>query len=167
MHNIIKQLEEDHYKILVFLENFENELITFMEKDLFSMERYTDAITFIREFADKIHHQREEEILFHYLITHGGKAAETLVRQGMLIEHDQARFYVKELERAVQRYALKKGAHDKLSILAFGKSYCELLRRHIDKENNTVYPFAERILSNDLFANMSEEDITFQNNVAK
>ena len=161
MHEIIKQLLEDHDKILQFLDMFEKTLIQFMIEDTFHKETYSEAITFIHEFADKAHHQREEEILFHYMIEHAGSAAEKLVRQGMLVEHDLARFYVKELEQTVASYELQKRSIDKLNILSYGKSYCDLLRRHIDKENQTVFPFAERTLADELFVEMDQKNRIF------
>lgn len=161
MHNIIKQLMEEHDKISMFLNDFELELLTFMDHDDFELKTYEEAISFIREFADKTHHQREEEILFRYMIDYGGKAAKTLVQQGMLVEHDQARFYVKELETASKRYAENKTSIDKLTILSYGKAYIELLRRHIDKENNMVYPFSEKVLHEEHFQQMEQENLKF------
>lgn len=162
MYNIIKNLEDEHIRILAFIDNFEEILISLMEKDEFYLELYNTAITFVREFADKRHHQGEEQILFRYMIDHAGSAAEKLVRQGMLVEHDQARFYIKELESAVHRYHENPQLIDKLAILSYAKSYCDLLRRHIEKENEVVYPFAERTLSKELFEEIEKEDKAYQ-----
>ena len=63
-NNIIKDLEADHQKILAFVNELEQRLIEFMEANIFDYEQMKRDILFIREFADKEHHQREEKILF-------------------------------------------------------------------------------------------------------
>ena len=162
MSNIIQNLEAEHDKILAFIDTFENDLMNFMNTDEFHLEVYTNAISFVRVFADKQHHQREEQILFRYMIEHGGAAAEKLVRHGMLVEHDQARYYIKQLEDAINRYQNDKTLIDKLTILTYGKAYCDLLRNHIDKENKVVYPFAKKTLSEQLFTQIEIEDKLYQ-----
>lgn len=158
----MKNLEDEHTKILAFLAQFEQTLLTFMDTNTFCEKDYIDAIAFVRLFADQRHHQREEQILFRYMIDHAGVAAEKLVRHGMLIEHDQARFFIKELENAVHQYQSNKNMQDKLTILAYGKAYCDLLHRHIEKENTVVYPFAKRALSKELFLQIEQEDQAYQ-----
>ena len=84
-NNIIKDLEADHQKILAFVNELEQRLIEFMEANIFDYEQMKRDILFIREFADKEHHQREEKILFRYMIEYLGKVAENLVRHGMIV----------------------------------------------------------------------------------
>ena len=62
-NNIIKDLEADHQKILAFVNELEQRLIEFMEANIFDYEQMKRDILFIREFADKEHHQREEKML--------------------------------------------------------------------------------------------------------
>lgn len=161
MYKIIENLEHEHSTILEFIKGFEKTLLALMEDNYFEANQYIEAIKFIREYADKQHHQREEQILFRYLVEQGGNAAKKLVQSGMLVEHDQARFFVRELEAAMLRYEQQPSSEDKLNILTYGKSYCDLLVRHIDKENNVVYPFAKRILSEQAFASIALEDEQF------
>ena len=65
------------------------------------------------------------------------------------VEHDQARLYVMELETAVNAYETDRSPALKLEILSQAMDYVHLLRRHIEKENGAIYPFAERALSPD------------------
>lgn len=162
MSDIIKDLEADHQIILAFVNKLENKLITFMEEDIFDYQQMEEDISFIREFADKEHHQREEKILFKYMIDHLGKVAENLVRQGMIVEHDLARLYVKEWDAALQRYHDNHLPIDKLTIISYAHSYCMLLKRHIEKEDTVVYPFAKKNLSTELFDQMIEENKNYK-----
>lgn len=167
MYNIIENLMNEHKEILSFIDTFEKDLIDLMEKNICNAEMYHDAISFIRQFADQRHHQREEQILFAYLIAHGGETASKLVRQGMLVEHDQARYFVKQFEDALLAYEKSTQVSDKLTMLAYGKAYCDLLRRHIDKEDNVVYPFAQRVLSKEIFEQIEKEDNAYQASLTK
>lgn len=163
MYTIVDRLVEDHKKILKFIDSFEDSLIKLMEENKFSIEDFKDDIVFIRSFADKKHHQREENILFKYMMENLGEVAENLIRHGMYVEHDLGRFYISEFEKAIISYEDDKKVEDKLKIISYGEAYCNLLRRHIEKEDNVVYPFAERSLPKELFDKMLEEDNSYLN----
>jgi len=53
---------------------------------------------FIKNYADKHHHGKEELKLFNRMVEHLGVAAQKLVNNGMLVEHDMGRFYMQELK---------------------------------------------------------------------
>ena len=61
--NIFEILREEHDNISKFVDKFEIMAIDLMEKNEISIEEYTKAIEFIRVYADKTHHQKEEELL--------------------------------------------------------------------------------------------------------
>ena len=161
MKTLIQQLMDEHQIILSFLDGLEDELVAFMEEDIFIKDTYMNALSFIRNTADKAHHQREEQILFRHLLQQGNPIAINIIQQGMLVEHDYARFYCKELEKSVQQYDKEHKAIDKLTILSNAKAYCELLRRHIDKEDRVVYPFALRTLSEETLFEMEKENMAY------
>jgi hemerythrin-like domain-containing protein len=66
----------------------------------------------------------------------------------MLDEHVLGREFVKAMGEAVDRY----GSEGEESLGRFAenaRSYAQLLERHIDKENNILYPKADMHLSED------------------
>jgi hemerythrin-like domain-containing protein len=64
----------------------------------------------------------------------------------MLAEHDEGRALVKQMAEAAEAYqAGKTEAASRWAAAAQG--YCELLRGHIDKENNVLFVMAERMLT--------------------
>jgi Uncharacterized conserved protein len=63
----------------------------------------------------------------------------------MLIEHDQGRAYVKAMERAAQA-ALAGEPGQEGNIAENALAYVELLREHISKEDEILYPLAERVI---------------------
>jgi len=64
----------------------------------------------------------------------------------MLTEHDQGRAYVRGMDEAGKRFA----SGDKTSLKAAldnARGYAELLRQHIDKEDNILYQMADQVLT--------------------
>jgi hemerythrin-like domain-containing protein len=105
---------------------------------------YLDAVDFIRNFADRFHHAKEEDVLFKALVDNGMPAQNSPVA-AMLMAHDQGRDYVRGLETAAQK-ALAGEPGQTSAVVENARGYADLLRDHIDKEDNILYPLSERIL---------------------
>jgi hemerythrin-like domain-containing protein len=108
---------------------------------------FRDAVDFIRNFADKCHHGKEEGKLFPRLEERG------MPRGGgplavMLHEHDAGRQYVGAIEGALSAY---EGGDEGASqvIVENSRRYVELLQGHIAKEDGVLFPMADRILSDE------------------
>ena len=103
------------------------------------------VLDFIKTFADKCHHGKEENLLFPAMEEAG------IPKDGgpigvMLEEHDIGRNFVKGLAEAIARY--KKGERDAGGKIAENaENYVDLLSQHIDKENSILYPIARDCLS--------------------
>ena len=136
-HKLIKQLID-------ILENFANQLEKGEDVKPSIFEQSTD---FIRNFADKFHHAKEEDILFKELVKKGMPEKGSPV-EAMLIEHDQGREFVRGIINATKdlKTGNKKAAKE---IIQNARGYIGLLREHIDKEDNILYPLAERIFTNE------------------
>lgn len=111
---------------------------------------------FIRSYADKFHHAKEEEILFKYF-------DESLdILKTMLEDHHQARGHVMCLLDALE-------IKDKNEIVKHLGSYRDLLTEHIKKEDEILYPWIDRNLSvkqvGELFSKFSEVDEITGNDV--
>jgi hemerythrin-like domain-containing protein len=127
-------------------------MITLVEKNTELMEQgafrngefYLDAVDFIRNYADRFHHAKEEDVLFNALVANGMPAKQSPI-EAMLMEHDQGRAFVGNMEEAAQK-ALG-GELGQIPVIAENaKGYATLLRGHIDKEDTILYPLAERVL---------------------
>ena len=119
---------------------------------------------FIRQYADKGHHGKEEDLLFPVMADELGELGKSLFRHGMLVEHDMGRLYVSDLHDAVTAYRTEPTDAAKLSILVAAGSYERLLRRHIEKENDVVFPFGGRNLSAEALAWLDEQTRVFEEN---
>jgi hemerythrin-like domain-containing protein len=65
--------------------------------------------------------------------------------EAMHMEHEQGRAFVRALEEAAQK-AMDGEAGQVPLIAENARGYAALLRGHIDKEDNILYPLAERVL---------------------
>ena len=113
------------------------------------LEKASCFIGFIEAFADHFHHAKEEDILFRYLQIPGVLTHCNPVPQ-MLMEHDKAREYVRNIKQALQVEALNVLV-DNIA------GYARLLKEHIHKEDNILYPMTERGLSDKAKAELLKE----------
>ena len=81
------------------------------------------------------------------MIEQSGDVGQKLIKNGMLVEHDLARYYLDELESSLNAYERNSGTEYKYGVIVSAGSYAELLKRHVEKENKVVYTFAQRELS--------------------
>lgn len=98
-----------------------------------------DFVGFLKEFADKCHHGKEEGWLFPALLDTGAPSAGGLVGT-LLAEHVQGRQCLADMEAALQPDFRTP------EFVAAGQAYADLLTAHIDKENSQLFPLAEQLL---------------------
>lgn len=161
MNSILLMVEEHTYikRMLNVIRKASYGILKGAEIEYSDFEKMID---FVRNYADAHHHGKEEKMLFNRMVDEMGGAAEKLVRFGMLVEHDMGRLYMKDLEEALEK--VKKGEDEaKIDVIANAVSYANLLFRHIDKEDNLVYPFAEKGLKQETIDQINAECITFEN----
>ena len=140
-----EELKTEHRAIERMLHILEK-VATLLEGDrTVRQEDLEQIITFIQVFADRCHHAKEEDLLF------GAMQEAGIPRQGgpievMLMEHEQGRGYVAGMRQALSRYAAGEGAAAS-DIAKNARGYVALLTQHIAKEDNILYPLADRVLS--------------------
>ena len=116
----------------------------------------------IRNYADKYHHKKEEDLVFKAMLEYLGELAEKLVTSGMLVEHDLARYERMMIEFSLESYEKDKSDEARLELIGHLMSYRSLLIRHADKENKVVYPFAMKNLPEDVQRKLDEETRVFE-----
>lgn len=158
----IEVLLKEHDNILKFIEIVNRESIEIMNGKEVDVKKFREFIDFSRFYADKHHHGKEELILFKIMVDELGGAAEKLVKHGMLVEHDMGRLYVMSLEEALNEYEKNPSDESKIQIIANAVGYGNLLQRHIDKENNVVYTFAQKQLNEELLERVDSETVVFE-----
>ena len=127
-HNCIEELTADHQKILAELDKLEQ-----------NPEGHAkEFLKFTESFAEP-HHHKEEEVLFPAL-EKKGKPRDGGPIGMMLSEHETKRGLVKELRKATEEGNDGKIKENALAIVS-------LLRDHISKEDNILYPCAKDFLN--------------------
>ncbi|MBU5613019.1 hemerythrin domain-containing protein [Geomonas azotofigens] len=142
--DITQRLKDEHQLILRMLALLERNARLTEEGSFKDYQFYLDGVDFIRNYADRFHHAKEEDVLFEALVENGMPRDNSPVA-AMLMEHDLGRAYVKAMEEAATK-ALNGEAGQEEAIVANARGYLDLLREHIAKEDDILYPLAERIL---------------------
>ena len=84
----IDLLVEEHDCILKLVESIEEAAFQMYEIHQVPVEDLRLIIDCIRTYADNLHHQKEERMLFEPMLEILGDVGEKLVRYGMNVEHD-------------------------------------------------------------------------------
>jgi hemerythrin-like domain-containing protein len=138
---------EEHQNIHYMLQVVDRICCGILEGADVDADEIRRIIDFIRKYADRHHHGKEEDFLFPRMVKDLGTVAENLITHGMLVEHDLGRDHVREAEEALNLYEKEPKTEHKLQLIAHLMGYANLLQRHIEKENNVVYTFANNQLS--------------------
>lgn len=146
--NVTEVMVEEHRLILRMIALVEHNTALLEAGRFRNWQFYLDAVDFIRNYADRFHHAKEEDVLFVELARNGMPEKQSPI-EAMLMEHDQGRAHVLALEEAA-RQALAGELGQGQVIAANARAYAALLRDHIAKEDDILYPLAERVLPEDV-----------------
>jgi hemerythrin-like domain-containing protein len=138
-------LKHEHQVILLALGAAERQARQIQETGAVRAETVDEMVDFFRNFADGCHHAKEERLLFVRMQERG------MPLQGgpiavMLQEHDQGRRLVKAVAEALPG-ARNGDAEAIASVRDNLGTYARFLRAHIAKEDNVLFPMADRLLA--------------------
>ncbi len=106
---------------------------------------FLEAADFIAGFADGCHHRKEEGVLFGAMIESGVPSGGGVI-DVMLAEHQQGRALTRGLRDAAQK--LQAGdAAARARVVSHARGYVALLRDHIGKEDEMLFPMADELFS--------------------
>ncbi|MBU90648.1 cation-binding protein [Candidatus Woesearchaeota archaeon] len=134
-----KILSDEHQNILKVIDALTKECISLESGKELDKDFFEKAIDFIRNYADKFHHAKEEDILFVELNKDDIEMHCNPIPQ-MLHEHDLGRDLVKGMEQTLKE-------NNKAKVIENARGYAQLLQEHIDKEDNILYPMADEALN--------------------
>lgn len=105
---------------------------------------FSGTSTLINGFNDSYHYKKEEQLLLPTLIENGLPRDSAAVAT-LLAEHDEGRRMAHRLHQVIDRYqAGDINARDQVVLAALG--YVSLLRRHMYKEDHTLFPMVEKMI---------------------
>ena len=150
MNDLISQFHQDHVNMARILKLINSEIEALAAEEPRNLEILDDAIRYMINFADKIHHAKED-IMFNRLMEAAPDTREMI--EDILAEHQQ--IYKKgtefqELVRAVEfgDFVLRD------EIVAKGTDYVNTLYAHMSKEEENVLKRAREVLTDEDFADL-------------
>ncbi|MGC9472191.1 MAG: hemerythrin domain-containing protein [Bacteroidales bacterium] len=139
-----KQLKDEHEGIKIMLSVMGKIAGNLEQGGELNRDHFTGILGFLKGFTDQCHHGKEEGYLFPAMVKrgipeHGGPVGV------MLHEHRLGREYVAAMSRAFEDW--KDGDSSAAErIISAVREYVDLLRNHIEKENNILFNMADQVL---------------------
>lgn len=143
----IELLINEHRYIVLVLDCLSKMVEESLTRKKLNFLRAEEVVDFFRNFADKWHHKKEEDILFKIMIERGLTGDSDYVAD-LTGEHEKGRSHVKGMDDA-----FREAAHgDMKEVMNFGRharEYIDLLKGHILKEDRIVFPYVEEFFTDD------------------
>ena len=148
MGKATQDLRNEHDAILYVLRILDKMMVTYNSTPEIRLRYYSEVVYFLKIFADKCHHGKEENYLFKELVNRG------IPNEGgpvgiMLQEHTQGRDYIAQMSRGLDGKDISK-------FNSAAVQYRNLLRQHIEKENNVLFMIADKVIDE------QEQNILFE-----
>lgn len=149
----IDSLKDEHQGVTLMLRVLEEVSARIERGETLKQEHLDGILEFLSVFVDTCHHGKEEDFLFPALEAAG------VQKQGgpigvLLEEHETGRSLVSKIRTASAFLQEDPAASKAFSIAAH--EYAMLLTQHIEKEDNALFPLAEKTLGADMDAELFE-----------
>lgn len=138
------QLKQEHQGIELMLKILDKVCLKLESREKVETEHLERILEFIRVFADKCHHGKEEDLLFPEM-ERAGISKDRGPIGVMLLEHGKGREYIKRMNEALAEYK-RNEPNAPSKFVENARNYIALLTQHIDKENNVLFPWGEKVL---------------------
>jgi len=142
----------EHRLIERMIALMEQEILSVSETGRVHSEFIDEAVDFIRTYADRIHHGKEEEILFRACAKKELKEEDMKMMKELIEEHKYGRQTVAELVQAGEAYKGERAATE-----AVGRKLKELTGfypKHIRKEDEVFFLNSEKYFSEEELGKM-------------
>lgn len=157
MGKAIQDLRKEHDAILYVLQILDQMMLSESGDEDSLLRYYDEVVYFLKTFVDKCHHGKEEKYLFNELVkkgihNEGGPVGD------MLQEHTQGRDHIAQMSHSLD--AKDIGGFNNAAV-----QYRDLLKRHIEKENNVLFPMADEVIDEKEQALLFEKFEQFEENI--
>lgn len=127
----------EHRLIEKMLRLFDGEIIKINENKKVDTVFIDTAVDFIRTYADRTHHGKEEDILFRDLARKNLLPEHTRIMNELIEEHKYARKTVGNLVAAKERYLT--GEDTSREVIGYLKELARFYPQHIQKEDKHFF----------------------------
>ena len=149
----IERLVDEHRKIVRAIEMLEASTNRVSASEDVPIAGLLTLTRFFHAYADEIHHAKEEDLLF-VAMREAGFPSDAGPVAVMLREHDVGRAHVEAMRSALEA-GLEGDAGKRFVENALG--FARLLRAHIQKENEILYPMARQALRGEAWAKLEAQ----------
>jgi hemerythrin-like domain-containing protein len=138
-------MEAEHRLIETVVKSLGGVAVTIEQGQRVDVSLLEGAGEFLRVYADKLHHGKEETLFFPMLVKRGVPPGGCPIG-GLTHEHEKGRALVRALAEQALAYGQDKpGAKDALLETLHG--IVDLYQNHIWKEDAMVFPMADKVLT--------------------
>jgi hemerythrin-like domain-containing protein len=143
-----EDLINEHEGILFGLKILEKMISLLQSNKKAEIADFGEMINFLKLFADKCHHGKEEGFLFPAMEKAGIPNHNGPIEQ-MLTEHAEGRKYISQMSESISGNSVNEK-----DLIQAAANYINLLRSHIDKENNILLPMGDKMIPEDVQAQL-------------
>jgi hemerythrin-like domain-containing protein len=159
----IGPLMTEHRLIERMIALMEKEVERIRKEKRVNFEFIEISVDFIRTYADRLHHGKEEDILFRGLKAKRLEENHRKTMEELIEEHRWGRKKVKELVDANKKY--KEGDENTIeTITRFLQDLCNFYPQHIEKEDKHFFIPVMNYFSQSEQESMLEEELEFDRN---
>lgn len=139
--DILKGEHEEILKTIDLLESMIEKITS--SKDIKQTEKQISNLKYVNHVFEEaeLHHKKEEDVLFPLIEKHGVEGPTQVMR----MEHEELRKRKAELRECVKNYKKLKFNEFVSKVEENGNFIVSVLRDHIGKENNILYPMSMEI----------------------
>ena len=142
MQTVIQRLRADHASMLTLLDILGRELDKVERADNANFEIMRDVMLYLTRYSDAVHHPMED-LVYARLSDRSPNARERLAP--MPVEHTRIEQQSRALQDAVIQIS-DGGMALRADLVNAGQTYVADLRRHIELEEEHLFPLAEKFL---------------------
>ncbi|MGV8907007.1 MAG: hemerythrin domain-containing protein [Acetobacterium sp.] len=148
MGKAIQDLRKEHDAILYVLQILDQMMLSKSNEGESQLRYYDELIYFLKIFVDRCHHGKEENYLFKELVKKDiPDVGDSVIV--MLQEHVQSRNFIAQMSQSLNEKDIN-------SFNNVAVQYRDLVRSHIEKEDNILFQMADKVIDE------TEQDILFE-----
>lgn len=153
MKPILDKLHNDHINFFKLLSFLEKQLHSLKECESVELEAMRDAVSYMKEYPDAVHHPLED-VVFKYFTMHHGKAHEEI--NELLGEHEELPLLTEKLSLMLQD-ACADFPRKREELCDYLQKYISTQKEHMNREEADVYPVLDEVLNEEDWKQINSE----------
>ena len=139
MKKVINVLIDDHSQISASLDELK---VLLKEGSRESLKKIYEIFSFFEEFTSKEHHQREERVLYTWMLIQDKNSDSSLIRK-IISEHEFFENKIKEIREAI-RFIMNAGEEvTSISVFYEIELFIAKYEEHIEREETFIFEIAD------------------------